>query len=465
MGYRVQPLLTFLIMIALLSCPLIVNGSPFYIADSASYLKGGQYALSLVGDRLFAEDSNSLAGEEASVVVQKVAVVGARSPVYSVLSALLRYPASTMMLLALVQTAALAYVIFHVAKINGFKSQRSMVGLAMFIALFSSAPWYSALVVPDILAGLGICAIAILAVHMDLLSRTEKTIFAGLAAVSVACHASHIPLIAVMVMAASLLILVFPLRQFNNGRMIVIAWLFGSLLAGLGTSMVAGFIGFGDASPIAKRYPFALARSVVDGPARLHLEKNCVQYKYAICELFTEFPRNIDDFLWTDKGIRMRASPEQMNRIRQEESLILSRTAREYPVEMIKAFAWNSFSQLLTFGISDILFGQRLVPDESGFALQTESPGGDSLLPVLDRVHYAVAGASFFYICMQLWTRSLHRSDLLFLSLLAIGLVSNAAICGGLSAVAERYQGRVVWIIPLTAAMLFYRSRLSKRAC
>jgi hypothetical protein len=40
------------------------------------------------------------------------------------------------------------------------------------------------------------------------------------------------------------------------------------------------------------------------------------------------------------------------------------------------------------------------------------------------------------------------------LALLALGLIANAAICGGLSAPADRYQGRVVWAVVLLGLAL-----------
>jgi hypothetical protein len=35
------------------------------------------------------------------------------------------------------------------------------------------------------------------------------------------------------------------------------------------------------------------------------------------------------------------------------------------------------------------------------------------------------------------------------------GLVANAAIFGGLSAPVDRYQARVIWIIPMLAALFW----------
>jgi len=50
---------------------------------------------------------------------------------------------------------------------------------------------------------------------------------------------------------------------------------------------------------------------------------------------------------------------------------------------------------------------------------------------------------------------------LLFVAI--VGLLANAAIFGGLSAPVDRYQARVIWIVPLLAA-LFWLSRWRRSA-
>ena len=43
------------------------------------------------------------------------------------------------------------------------------------------------------------------------------------------------------------------------------------------------------------------------------------------------------------------------------------------------------------------------------------------------------------------------------------GLAINAAIFGGLSVPVDRYQGRVVWIIPALAALFWLNRRKASR--
>jgi hypothetical protein len=42
------------------------------------------------------------------------------------------------------------------------------------------------------------------------------------------------------------------------------------------------------------------------------------------------------------------------------------------------------------------------------------------------------------------------------------GIVLNATICGGISAIESRYQARVVWLIPLVALLMEAQARFSR---
>ncbi len=50
--------------------------------------------------------------------------------------------------------------------------------------------------------------------------------------------------------------------------------------------------------------------------------------------------------------------------------------------------------------------------------------------------------------------RRLTRTEIAAVSVALLGLLANAAVCGILSAVTERYQGRVAWILPALALIL-----------
>src|SRR4051794_16747501 len=54
-------------------------------------------------------------------------------------------------------------------------------------------------------------------------------------------------------------------------------------------------------------------------------------------------------------------------------------------------------------------------------------------------------------------------SPILFFTALGIGIISNALICGSFSSIHDRYQARVIWLIPLAATLVLARILRPKR--
>ena len=88
---------------------------------------------------------------------------------------------------------------------------------------------------------------------------------------------------------------------------------------------------------------------------------------------------------------------------------------------------------------------------------------GDGWLPIVDRLQaalYIAALAIILTICAQRATPPPLRT---FLLLALVGIVVNAAICGGVSQPASRYGARVIWLLPATATIAFAMTRRRKR--
>jgi hypothetical protein len=225
----------------------------------------------------------------------------------------------------------------------------------------------------------------------------------------------------------------------------------------LGTSYAA----FGEASLAPKRYPIQLARSVADGPGYWYLRDHCATEHYAICELYgTNPPRKVGDFLWGANGVRYRATPEQMDRIRAEESTIVRRAAMAYPVQQVSRSATNALSQLFVIGPRELAFGVRLTGDNPDLIRVYPDR------PVLKAVGKVLMYLSFFgSILLLIWLRRrLNSSEKAAIGVAAVGLIANAAVCGALSGVTDRYQARVAWIVPALALMILARLWSQRRA-
>jgi len=72
-------------------------------------------------------------------------------------------------------------------------------------------------------------------------------------------------------------------------------------------------------------------------------------------------------------------------------------------------------------------------------------------------INYVVLFFSILIIAYVLMTKKLERNLHLFSCTVFCCVIFNALVLSNLSTIADRYQTRVVWLIPLLAIIFFYR--------
>jgi hypothetical protein len=261
-----------------------------------------------------------------------------------------------------------------------------------------------------------------------------------------------------MAMAAIVLIVLLWRRRLTLGLAILVVLPIGLALGG---NMLASKLAFHEASAAPKHLPILLARSIADGPALWHLQENCPKKRYAICEVFETVPSNIGALLWAKDGLLNKATDEQMTRIRAEEPVILRRAFLEYPRQQSWSLVGNAVLQLGAIGTEDLRWSALTRTGDGGFSM---GPGRFEPRAGFDRIAKLNIGVTLLAIAVLLacfgrdrLTATPHERDLICVAL--AGLAANAAIFGGLSAPVDRYQARVIWILPLLA-LLFVLHRL-----
>jgi hypothetical protein len=447
-----------LLFAALLLWPLILFGRPAYIADSAAYVKGGKASVEFVigkADLMAGPPSGQSRGAnetgEASSVKharsEAASARGVRSIPYSVLAYLFSWPAYTMIGLALFQTVLAAFACAVVASSLGVFSKKAYLILGITLSAASSLPMFTAFALPDVFAGIVAACLIVLFTGLERLSRGVRFALAAIASLAVAVHASIVPLALWLCISGTGVAL---WRRKSELRPAMrLAWLWAPLLAGGIITVGAGFVAFGETSVVAKHYPHALARSVSDGPARWFLEKECRTPRYAVCEVFgTKIPTTVGGFLFNDTGLDGRATPEQMDRIRAEESEIVFRAALAYPGTELGNLAQHVVKQSVWFWVRPARYGDQVRPDSSG------NPDFVEMANIPSATIYALNVAIYAAIALcTVWigfnARRLTRSQLTAVSLIISVLAVNAAFCVLASGLSDRYQARLAWIFPL----------------
>ena len=457
-----RPLVARTLLAALiLLWPLLIFGTPAYFSDSLSYYKGGRAAVAYVEQALSPTETAFPAGGGSGGGAPVKEAKGARSVLYSVAAYLLAAPGASMTLLAILQALVTAFVLVIFLQHIAFTRLSHSTAISALIGIATPAACFAAFIVPDILAGVLILAMALLGAEPARLSRSIKVALVGIAAFAVTAHASHPPIALGAALAAAIW---FAFRR--PGDWISSAALLALPLAlGVTATLLSGLVGFGTLSVAPKRYPLTLARSIEDGPGRWYLERACRTPRYAVCEVFgTEYPDTVPEFLWGDKGVKDRASPEQMDRIRAEESEIVLAAARAYPDAQLRRMIANIAEQSVRFGLTGLGFGQKVVLDRSGLpVLATTDAQGASVLLIVEKGTLAAVVLSMIALIF-LWP-SLPPAFRRLVVLIAAGIASNVVVCALFSGVADRYQARVIWTVPLLAlALLAARLNAPARA-
>jgi hypothetical protein len=297
-----------------------------------------------------------------------------------------------------------------------------------------------------------ILAIAGLTVADGTLRRAERLVLAVLLCFAITAHYSHLPLALVLAVLAVVL-----RAALLPGLVRPVLWIGVPIAAAIAANGAFSLATFGESSITPKRYPFLLARSLEDGPARYYLQEACGHIDYAVCELYgTNPPGSVQAFLWGYDGIERRATLEQFRRIQDEELTIVAEAVRAYPLIQTQRALGNWWRQIHMISMSDLGWNHLVVADDGRFARQSNRQVSSRAINlILTNLQTGVVVLSVLALAVVLGfgRGRLSRGHLVAGALVLAGLLTNAAICGALSAPDDRYQARVVWLIPLLALL------------
>lgn len=456
-----------LLLALLLMWPLLAFGRPAYMPDSAHYQNGGQTAFQFVAKKLHlateAPPSTPAAGKTDEGRRGKMV---ARSLPYSILGYLLGGPSGTMIFLAMFHALCVGVVATALFMALAGPSLRAFSIMAAVLVFGTGAAPFANFIMPDIFCGTMIGALAVLPFYARRFSPAMLGLQLFLIVLAVAVHPSHPPVALAMALAiaAGLVVAQWYRRKRGivtgaaNGQARSIALVAGPVVAGIALTLAAGYIGLGKASIAPQSYPLALARSLDNGPARWYLNEECRKdpHRYAMCEVYgTKMPDDAARFVFGPTGVVALATPQQLDRIRAEERPVLIAAALRYPLEQLHIVFRDVPYQFVYIGLVFLNYNSEMVELPNGKHELRPIPdaplewGPPPLIEFLHIVSISVVIVSLFVLAWR-WRRLRFEQRGVILALV-VGLAANAAVCGIFSGVAQRYQARVIWLVPLVA--------------
>jgi hypothetical protein len=313
---------------------------------------------------------------------------------------------------------------------------------------------------PDAFAPAVLLALLLLGFSRDALSRAEAAALGVLAALGIAAHLSHLPL------AVAMLAIVLLLTRRVAPALRVALPIAGAVAMLLGTNLW----GHGRAVLSPHGATFLLARLQADGPAARVIRDRCPDAGWYLCAFADRLPMDSDDFLWRSDSPVNRA-PDGTPRflggalLSTEAGAIVRETLRAHPIEVARAMLGNALRQLVIAGAGDTLVNDHLAaavrpriaeafpPRElAAFDASLQARGllPAAIAPILP-IHAPVLLLGAALALAALWRGDSLRRRLIIG--LLIGVAANAFATGALSKPHQRYEARILWLVPVVAAL------------
>lgn len=464
----------------LLCLPAAWNGLPFFYPDTPTYLRGAETVMQRLAGRASASAGSqthasaqapaapiqpqALPSQGLTSLDDKVVLAG-RSVYYGALLHGARQAGSWWVAVA-VQALSVAYVL-HLLVVRLWRVPvAAFVAMAAGLALVTPLGVYASLLMPDVFAGLGLLIVATLCVYWRQLGTLDRLALAGLLLFGLCAHASH------AAVALLLLLLVAMLRWRGASWQglslpamgVVAACIVGAVAAewafAQGVNRALG------APPL--RLPHTTARLIDMGPGTDFLRQHCPSAGYAVCAYTRNYPTPWDEFLFSAdpaRGTLALADAATKRRISAEQGRFVMDVIAHDPAGVLRGWATDLVRQLLSFRVDVWSLGPRelamyagRVAPETLVAMQ-EARGWNA--PAYNRAltiaTYASTIAAALAAVWWAWRRRVGAQArvpqrLEQVAWIAIGgVMANALVCATAASSLDRFQARVVWVLPFLA--------------
>ena len=362
----------------------------------------------------------------------------------------------------------------------------------VFIAIFTAAPWFIGQISPDIFSAILFLALAIWVIAFKEANILDSILICLMLILSICVHSSNL-LICICSSLIIILWLIAKKESWKNIRKFIAIIIFSNLISVflILASNVWSHYGV-TLNPSGK--VFMLARLLEDGPGLEFLKNNCNPPKFKTCASLPMLERakeieltgNSDQdpelknlvassFLWGG-GLQISGG---IFAVSNEASQIINQSIRQYPFIQIQAVINNTWDQLGAFAVGEQLkstlkleainkFFYLSFPESYEDYLNSRQSSGNlsTILGYLNPIFFYVVLISLVSLVIIFATLVIsgtqHHRIAVVIGVLFIFEIINAAITGALSGVFDRYQSRVIWLLPAIAALFFLGSLKAK---
>jgi hypothetical protein len=229
------------------------------------------------------------------------------------------------------------------------------------------------------------------------------------------------------------------------------------------------------ATPV--RLPHSMAHLIGMGPGTNYLRQNCPQAGYVACHYVANFPTHWDDFLFSDepsKGAFWLADAQAKRRMSEEQTAFVLDVLRFDPVGVARGLAADVLAQLGSFrvdigragqGDPEQFYAGRVPDDVLADLRRSRAVRGGDFDGWLSGATYAAVAGSLVLLAWRRRSSALPRppgfNELVLV--VGAGVLANALICAVFAAPLDRFQARVIWLVPFLAAAVLLQLGIARR--
>jgi len=342
------------------------------------------------------------------------------------------------------------------------KRPRLLAGTIAALAIATTLPWLTAILLTDIFCGLGVLALYLLLMRGERVRRGERIGLIILIAVAAATHSATFALLAGLLICAAVLALIarerMPVRRLAHG---IAALALGAVMVFAADYAVAGRLAWTPGG-----FALSFGRMLQDDIVKKYLDEHCPDPRLKLCAYKEQLPRDADEWFWGsdlfDRLGRFAGLGGEMQTIalasladypRLQLQSAVSETARQLIAVHTGEGVLNSIMH--TYRIIE-LYAPRSVPAMRAARQQQ----GEISLTGVNRLQYPLALGAMALLPLIVWlawrgTLAADIGELAAASVLT--LLGNAFICGVLSNPHDRYGARVAWIAGLVVIVAIAR--------
>ena len=389
-----------------------------------------------------------------------------RSPVYSLLL-FLTGGAFSLWPVVVLQAALTAWLICETARadVPGL-TLGGMLFLGAALMLATGIGWYTGQVEPDCMTALVVLGVYLLVFQAAALGPMRRVLVTMVTGLAVACHPSHLGLMAGLLLSAGIVRLAFPALRPS---------LFAALAAfllSLALIFTANYVLTRQIFLTRSAPSFIFARLMQDGIVKRLLDETCPKSGYKLCAYRGRLKTRADAWLWAPDSLFRAEGGFRGDHA--EESRIIADSMARYPLLQAKAAVADSVKQFFTFKTGDGIESQerilkpefrKMMPGQLPAYLAARQQQGRFRFAALNMVHVTVGFLSLLGIGMLINRALIRRrwDEVKLPSLVLVALIGNAIVCATFSNPHDRYQSRIIWLPGLVVVLAQIRNPKSLR--